>query len=242
MPDTLLACNILHAALDADVRGLDVVSATRQSQVEAYLDGGNTKAWKVITRGGIHGYLYLLHEAIELEELAKWTPPPASPSKGLIRRNGIQVASAATGAGTPKPPQPVVAKADAKARACEIRAERTFARLALGEDVGIDALVASTTTLPAISPTPEDTSAAALNDPLVRANAAKVLGCGTSVSPEETAAAGTLRQRLYGVDLAALRALGPIARLAYSMWEVRGHHHGDDWFDWFEAEKALRAL
>ena len=99
MPDTLLACNILHAAMDRDVRGFDVVSTMRQAQVSAYLAGGNQKAWTVISTGGVHGYLYLLHEAVELDELAKWTLPPASPSKGLIRRNGTQVANASLGGG-----------------------------------------------------------------------------------------------------------------------------------------------
>jgi hypothetical protein len=31
-----------------------------------------------------------------------------------------------------------------------------------------------------------------------------------------------------------------VRRLAYSLYEKRGYAHGNDWHDWFEAEKTIK--
>ncbi len=230
------------SSVDGSLPGVEVTNVKALRDVDRYLNLGDFSTKAAIATPTVKGFLYLVHELVEVEHLEPILNAPASTAgpKPAVRvqnrrdpwERALTIART-RGADGISP----VHVADTRARVAEVRVEQILARVLLGESISIDGLVWSISTATDPSDQPQGIVECANQD--ARQRTAAAIECG----PEDEASsrlASEVRSRLLPLGTAHLETFTP-SRLAYAIWEARHQEHGNDISDWLGAERALAA-
>ncbi|XXY22156.1 hypothetical protein WME88_21290 [Sorangium sp. So ce216] len=234
----------LHPLLSAVVPVLAAEGSPEPSfeDVCTYLEVGGdltTRDRLLSPTPNFESYLALLHEHAELRVVRPFLDSPAPAKKGLFRPSGRaftqrsshpwseRMADRAWVAEGPR--------GDPRARSLEAEAVRALARIFLGEDVDVAALLWSVEA--ATQASGGDLTAnnrAAFND-LLRAERARDVQRPDASRLE---AAKLARDRVHCLTVAAVLRMGSVERLAYALWEARQRPLWEHQRDWRAAEDA----
>jgi hypothetical protein len=182
------------------------------------------------------GYLYVLHEVIEIGALREYLDAPR-PQAGF-KRGGTNVARPtgdlwAFNFHNNRTLTEAVHPADHEARRIESQVEKALIRLLFGKTIPLAALVWTIETKPG--------AASGWEDETVRTKVAALLGNLGPPSADEADDAREYRQRLWDLRLEDVVArAGSMPELPFGLWQSRECPPHDDQRDWFAADDFNR--
>lgn len=240
----MLALDQLTQSLNLDLPSMATNGLFQD--VLRYLEIGNQDARDVVLSQTTQGFIYFIHEAVEINEIRPYLDEPAPPRKSGKMKFYSEPAPSDPWAESffrlnkrrPGEEHSRGRLADMKARVAENNLERLFAFIFFDISLPLEAYIMSLSSAPGkpLTVNTEITNAA------IRDQTLKYLGSNKQVSIEDTLAAEQARARVWNIHLESFLKFQSISELAYIIWLARDSQHGHDLGDWLAAEKIFKII